>query len=152
MGDFAGHIGLGVKCAKEVATAIRGAIILAKLSVVPVRMGYWGSRIGKPHTVPCKLTGRCGSVMVRLIPAPRGTGLVAGGTPKKILTYAGIQDCFTGSDGQTKTLGNFARATYLAVAAGYQYLTPDLWAEQKVPMTPMQEFTDILAKHAAKNQ
>ena len=32
-----------------------GAIILAKLSVVPVRRGYWGNKIGKPHTVPCKV-------------------------------------------------------------------------------------------------
>ncbi|KAJ1882778.1 40S ribosomal protein, partial [Coemansia sp. S17] len=35
IGDSDGHVGLGVKCAKEVATAIRGAIILAKLSVIP---------------------------------------------------------------------------------------------------------------------
>lgn len=55
IGDHNGHIGLGVKCSKEVATAIRGAIILAKLSVVPVRRGYWGNKIGKPHTVPCKV-------------------------------------------------------------------------------------------------
>jgi small subunit ribosomal protein S2e len=39
IGDFDGHLGLGVKCAKEVATAIRGAIILAKLAVIPVRRG-----------------------------------------------------------------------------------------------------------------
>merc|ERR1712150_402289 len=63
-------IGLGVKCSKEVATAIRGAIILAKLSVIPVRRGYWGNKIGTPHTVPCKVTGKCGSVLVRLVPAP----------------------------------------------------------------------------------
>jgi len=49
-------VGLGVKCSKEVATAIRGAIILAKLSIVPVRRGYWGNKIGKPHTVPCKVS------------------------------------------------------------------------------------------------
>lgn len=55
VGDGNGHIGLGVKCAKEVATAIRGAIILAKLSVIPVRRGYWGNKIGLPHTVPCKV-------------------------------------------------------------------------------------------------
>ena len=55
IGDYNGHIGLGVKCSKEVATAIRGAIILAKLSIVPVRRGYWGNKIGKPHTVPCKV-------------------------------------------------------------------------------------------------
>ena len=55
MGDSNGHVGLGVKCSKEVATAIRGAIILAKLSVIPVRLGYWGNKIGAPHTVPCKV-------------------------------------------------------------------------------------------------
>ncbi len=55
IGDFNGHVGLGVKCSKEVATAIRGAIILAKLSIIPVRRGYWGNKIGKPHTVPCKV-------------------------------------------------------------------------------------------------
>merc|ERR1712048_1422508 len=69
IGDFNGHVGLGVKCSKEVATAIRGAIIQAKLSIIPVRRGYWGNKIGKPHTVPCKVTGKCGSVSVRLIPA-----------------------------------------------------------------------------------
>ena len=37
------------------ATAIRGAIIQAKMSVVPVRRGYWGNKIGKPHTVPTKV-------------------------------------------------------------------------------------------------
>lgn len=55
IGDHDGHVGLGVKCSKEVATAIRGAIILAKLTVIPVRRGYWGNKIGKPHTVPCKV-------------------------------------------------------------------------------------------------
>ena len=34
--DYKGHVGLGVKCSREVATVIRGAIILAKLSIVPV--------------------------------------------------------------------------------------------------------------------
>lgn len=55
IGDSNGHVGLGVKCSKEVATAIRGAIILAKLSIIPVRRGYWGNKLGKPHTVPCKV-------------------------------------------------------------------------------------------------
>ena len=48
IGDYNGHVGLGVKCSKEVATAIRGAIILAKLSIVPVRRGFWGNKIGRP--------------------------------------------------------------------------------------------------------
>ena len=37
VGDNNDHVGLNVKCSKEVATAIRGAIILAKLSVIPIK-------------------------------------------------------------------------------------------------------------------
>ena len=59
VGDNDGHVGLGVKCSKEVATAIRGAIIMAKLAVVPVRRGYWGNMIGLPHTVPTKVCLCC---------------------------------------------------------------------------------------------
>jgi len=90
VGDFNGHVGLGVKCSKEVASAIRGAIIDAKLSVIPVRRGYWGANIGAVHTVPTKVTGKCGSVTLRLVPAPKGTGIVAARVPKKLLQMAGI--------------------------------------------------------------
>uniref|UniRef100_A0A2K6DMQ9 Small ribosomal subunit protein uS5 n=1 Tax=Macaca nemestrina TaxID=9545 RepID=A0A2K6DMQ9_MACNE len=113
IGDYNGHVGLGVKCSKEVATAIRGAIILAKLSIVPVRRSYWGNKIGKPHAVPCKGTGRCGSVLVRLIPAPRGTGIVSAPVPKKLLMMVGIDDCYTSAQGCTATLGNFHLGTLL---------------------------------------
>ncbi|KAL4698861.1 hypothetical protein H8959_011518 [Pygathrix nigripes] len=127
--DYSGHVGLGVKCSKEVATAICGAIILAKLSIVPVRRGYWGNKMGKPHTVPCKVTSHCGSVLVRLIPAPRGTGIVSAPVPKKLLMIAGIHDCYTSARGCTATLGNFAKATFDAISKTYSYLTPDLWKE-----------------------
>ncbi|KAK2714558.1 small ribosomal subunit protein uS5 [Artemia franciscana] len=147
IGDHNGHIGLGVKCSKEVATAIRGAIILAKLSIVPVRRGYWGNKIGKPHTVPSKVTGKCGSVLVRLIPAPRGTGIVSAPVPKKLLQMAGIEDCYTTAVGSTGTLGNFAKATYTAIGKTYSYLTPDLWTETVFQKSPYQEFTDYLSKN-----
>uniref|UniRef100_A0A8C2M7S5 Small ribosomal subunit protein uS5 n=1 Tax=Cricetulus griseus TaxID=10029 RepID=A0A8C2M7S5_CRIGR len=146
IGDYNGHVGLGVKCSKEVATAIRGAIILAKLSIVPVRRGYWGNKIGKPHTVPCKVTGRCGSVLVRLIPAPRGTGIVSAPVPKKLLMMAGIDDCYTSARGCTATLGNFAKATFDATSKTYSYLTPDLWKETVFTKSPYQEFIDHLVK------
>jgi len=150
IGDSDGHLGLGVKCAKEVATAIRGAIIDAKLNVIPVRRGYWGNKIGLPHTVPCKVTGQCGSVRLRLVPAPRGTGIVAGKVPKKVLGYSGIIDVFTSSTGGTKTLGNFVKATFNALSHTYGFLTPDLWAETRFLQTPYQEFTDYLAQTKAK--
>uniref|UniRef100_A0A8C0PC34 Small ribosomal subunit protein uS5 n=1 Tax=Canis lupus familiaris TaxID=9615 RepID=A0A8C0PC34_CANLF len=145
-GDYKGHVGLGIKCSKEVATAIRGAIILAKLSIVPVRRGYWGNKIGKPHTVPCKVTGRCGSVLVRLIPAPRGTGIVSAPVPKKLRMMAGIDNCYTSARGCITTLGNFAKATFDAISKTYSYLTPDLWKETVFTRSPYQEFTDHLVK------
>ena len=148
VGDSNGHVGLGVKCAKEVATAIRGAIILAKMAVVPVRRGYWGNKIGSVHTVPTKVTGKCGSVTVRLIPAPRGAGIVAARTPKKVLQMAGISDCYTCSRGSTKTLGNFVKATFAALGATYGFLSPDLWRATRFSKPPLQEFTDLLAKPA----
>ena len=66
IGDSEGHVGLGIKTSKEVATAIRAAIIIAKLSVLPIRRGYWGSSLGDPHSLPCKESGKCGSVTVRV--------------------------------------------------------------------------------------
>ncbi|OBS56998.1 hypothetical protein A6R68_11877 [Neotoma lepida] len=55
IGDYNGHVGP--------ALAIRGSIILAKLSTIPVWRGYLGKKIGKLHTVPFKVTGYCGSVL-----------------------------------------------------------------------------------------
>jgi len=139
IGDGEGHVGLGVKCAKEVATAIRGAIILAKLSVIPVRRGYWGVALGEPHTVPSKVSGKVGSVMCRLIPAPRGTGIVAAPACKRLLQLAGVEDCYTQSKGSTATMGNFLKATFAAITKTYAFLTPDLWREIPVSKFPYDE-------------
>jgi len=152
VGDSNGHVGLGVKCSKEVTLAIRGAIICAKLNVIPVRRGYWGSRFGMPHTVPCKVTGACGSVRYRLIPAPRGTGLVAARVPKKVLAMAGIKDCYTSAVGSTRTLGNFVKATYNALAKTYGYLTPDLWGPTVFTKSPFQEYTDFLKETSERDK
>jgi len=150
VGDFDGHVGLGVKCSKEVATAIHGAIINAKLSLVPVRRGYWGNKIGNPHTVPTKVTGKCGSVSVRLVPAPRGTGIVAAKTPKKLLQFAGIDDVYTQSKGSTKTLGNFVKATFQAISLTYAYLSPDLWRSKPFAPSPYEVYSEFLAQKQEK--
>nr|XP_007962026.1 40S ribosomal protein S2-like isoform X1 [Chlorocebus sabaeus] len=147
IGDYNGHVGLGVKCSKEVATTIRGVIILAKLSIVAVRRG-WGraTRWASPTPVPCKVTGHCGSVLVCLIPAPRDTGILSAPVPKKLLMMAGIDDCYTSAQGCTATLGNFAKAMFDAISKTYSYLTPDLWKETVFTKSPYQEFTDHLVK------
>ncbi len=125
-------------CVLQVATAIRGAIIQAKMSLVPVRRGYWGNKIGKVHTVPIKVTGKCGSVLIRLVPAPRGAGIVAARVPKKVLQMAGIEDCYTSSRGSRKTLGNFVKATFNALSNTYSFLTPDLWRQTQYTKSPLQ--------------
>jgi len=84
IGDEDGHIGLGQKAHKEVQGAIKGATLDAKMNFVPVRKGYWGNKIGAPHTVPMSISAKNGSVRVRLVPAPRGTGIVGAPTSKKV--------------------------------------------------------------------
>lgn len=133
VGDSNGHIGLGEKVASEVSFAIKGAMTAAKLAIVPVRRGYWGNNVGLPHTVPMKVTGKCGSVRVRLIPAPRGSGLVAAPASKKLLYLAGLNDCFTSSSGHTKTMGNFIKAVFDALSKSYEFLDPTLWPKNEYP-------------------
>jgi len=93
-----------------------------------------------------QLTGKCGSVRVRLVPAPRGTGIVAAPGSKKLLQMAGLADCYTSSTGHTKTLGNFIKAVFAALSKSYAFLAPELWKETKFTKPPQQEFTDYLAK------
>jgi len=137
VGDFFGHVGLGIKTAKEVANAIKGALVIAKLSIIPAHKGFWGEKIGKSHTVPMKVTGKCGSIRLRCVPAPKGTGIVAAKIPKKLLTLAGYQDVFTTSKGQTRTFGNFAKATFNAIYLTQKFITPKLWLKSSLIKNPM---------------
>ena len=100
----------------------------------------------EPHTVPCKVTGKCGSVRVRLIPAPRGTGIVSAPIPKKLLQMAGVQDCYTSARGQTATLGNFAKATFEAISKTFSYLSPDLWKVEDCGEVPYDQHFEFLSK------
>ncbi|KAK7206366.1 40S ribosomal protein S2 [Myxozyma melibiosi] len=145
IGDWDGHVGLGIKTAKEVATAIRAAIIIAKLSVIPVRRGYWGAALGQPHSLANKTTGKCGSVSVRLIPAPRGTSIVASPAVKRLLQLAGIEDAYTSSSGSTRTLENTLKATFVAIGNTYGFLTPNLWKETALEQSPLDVYSDLLA-------
>jgi small subunit ribosomal protein S2e len=136
IGDRQGHCGIGIKVAKEVQIAIKGALLDAKMHLIPVRRGYWGSRIGGVHTIPIKVKGKCGSCTVRMIPAPRGTGNVAAIIAKKILSFAGIDDVYTSCTGQTKTRENFCRALFECLKKTYAFLTPDLWPKTDFIQSP----------------
>lgn len=145
VGDSRGHLGVGARVGKEVATAIRASLIAAKLNIIPVRRGYWGNRFGAPHTIPMKVTGKSGSVCVRMIPAPRGTGIVASPLVTRIVQFTGIEDLYTASCGKTRTGANFIMATFFAIRKTYSFLTPDLWAETVAQQDPSGEHSAFLA-------
>lgn len=117
VGNGNGYIGLGQGKDVQVGNAIKKAIAAAKLNVKYVRRGCgsWKCACGKGHTVPYQVTGKVGSVTVTLIPAPRGLGIAAANTARKVLEKAGIQDVWTQTFGTTKTTLNFAKATLLAL-------------------------------------
>jgi len=140
IGDSNGHVGIGIKTAKEVASAIKAAIIIAKLSIIPIRRGYWGSNLGQPHSLPTKVTGKCGSVSVRLIPAPRGKGIVASPAVKRLMQLAGVEDVYTTSSGSTRTIENTLKAAFVAIGNTYGFLTPNLWAENKLAPSPLEVY------------
>ena len=147
VGDRNGHIGVGAKVGKEVQIAIKGALVAAKLQMIPVRRGYWGSRIGDVHTIPAKVKGKCGSCTVRMIPAPRGTGCVAANVSKKILQFAGVDDVYTSCVGQTRTRENFCFATYLCLRKTYAMLSPDLWPKTVIMPSPFVTHSQALVEY-----
>ncbi len=112
VGDRNGHVGIGMGKAKETLPSRAKAIRDAKLNLIRVTRGFETKEApgSKPHTVPFVVEGKCGSVRVKLIPAPRGSGLVIGDECKKILKLAGIEDVYSMTKGQTRTVFNFANA------------------------------------------
>ena len=112
VGDKKGHIGVGYGRSKETLPARAKAVRKAKLNILKINRGFESIEHSKnePHTVPFIVTGKCGSVRIKLIPAPRGTGLVVGDQVKKILKLAGIQDVYGVTTGQTRTTFNVAKA------------------------------------------
>ena len=129
VGNRDGYVGVGLGKAKQIRQAIEKAIVDAKLNIVPVRRGCgsWECLCGEPHSVPFKVRGKCGSVRVELIPAPKGVGLVAGDAAKVVLRLAGIRDVWTRTKGETRTTVNFVKAVYDALRKTYAFKTPDMW-------------------------
>ncbi len=129
VGNHAGYVGVGEAKLKEAGPAIRKAILNAKLNIAPVRRGCgsWECNCGGNHSIPFKTQGATGSVRVELIPAPRGLGLAAGEVAKVVLSFAGIQDIWSRTSGQTSTTSNYALATFEALKNTYRVLPPTEW-------------------------
>ena len=117
VGDENEHIGVGIGKAKETLPARDKAIRKAKLNIIKIKRkcSSFDCSCSEPHTIPFKVMGKEGSSRVILIPAPQGTGLVAGGELKKILKLAGIKDIYSKTFGKRRTTFNFIKACFNAL-------------------------------------
>ncbi len=116
-GNKDGYIGLGHGRSKETVPAREKAVRDAKLNIIKIRRGCgsWACGCGSPHTIPFTVEGKCSSNMVRLMPAPKGTNLVAQSELKKMLAMAGIKDVYSKSYGHTNTRSNLIKACFMAL-------------------------------------
>ena len=99
-------VGYGSGKAKEVPQAIRKGIESAKKNLMKVNL----TQTSIPHLV----LGRYGAGKVLLKPAPEGTGVIAGGAVRAVMTSAGIQNVLTKSIGTTNP-HNVIKATFDAL-------------------------------------
>ncbi|WP_220463440.1 30S ribosomal protein S5, partial [Nitrosopumilus sp. b1] len=111
-GNENGYLGIGQGKSKQMRIAIEKANNQALLNVSPIKLGCgsWECRCDKKHSVPFKVRGKGGSVVIEILPAPRGLGLVAGGKIRRLLELAGLKDAYTTAKGSTPTMNSTSKA------------------------------------------
>ncbi len=117
IGNSNGFVGLGYGKARETVPAREKALRDAKRNVIMIRRGSgsWEGAGEYPNSIPFKVSGKCGSVEVELLPAPNGTGLCIEPECAKMLKLAGIKDVWSRTRGQAKTKINLSKACFEAL-------------------------------------
>ena len=111
-GNENGWLGIGMGKSKQMRIAIEKANNSAYLNVSPVKLGCgsWECRCDQKHSIPFKVKGKGGSVVIEILPAPRGLGLVAGEKIRNLLKLAGLKDAWTTAKGSTSTMNSTSKA------------------------------------------
>ncbi len=106
--DGKGRVGLGTGKSWEVVDAIAKAIANAKKHLITVKM--------ENGTVPYDLTAKFKAAKIMVHPASKGTGIIAGGSARKVLSVAGYSDILAKRYGSSNLLNN-AKATIKALSS-----------------------------------
>jgi len=117
VGNEDGYIGVGYGKSKETVPAREKASRNAKQNIIKILRGCgsWQCSCKGPHSVPFTVEGKYGSAIIKLIPAPRGTGLCIERECGKVLKIAGIKDVWSQTFGQTRTKINLIYACFDAL-------------------------------------
>lgn len=112
VGDMKAKVGLGIGKAAEVSAAIRKGVEAAKKTMIEVPL--------IEGTIPHNVIGYFSASQVVLRPAPRGTGVIAGGAVRTVLELCGLKNIVAKSIGSANPI-NVARATLAALSALKRY-------------------------------
>ena len=106
VGDGDGRVGMGKGKSKEVPAAVQKAMEECRRNLVKVAL--------KSGTIHHSVKGHHGAASVELHPAPKGTGIIAGGPMRAVFEVVGITDIVAKSHGSSNPY-NMVRATFDAL-------------------------------------
>ena len=98
VGDKKGKIGAALGKSRDVSKAIQKAISKAKDNVVSVNL--------RENTIPHEVSNKYAAAKVLLKPAPKGSGIIAGGPVRVVLELAGVKDVSAKMLGSSNKLAN----------------------------------------------
>ncbi|MBI4143692.1 30S ribosomal protein S5 [Candidatus Woesearchaeota archaeon] len=117
VGNRKGYIGGAMGKSKDTVPAREKALRKAKLNIFKIKRGCgsWVCGCKEPHSIPFKVEGKCGSVKIILLPAPKGKGLIIEKECQKLLKLAGVKDIWSQTFGQTRQKQNLIYAIITAL-------------------------------------